>query len=302
VSAPFAVGVRGSDAGGPPVREDEGMTRYLVVPQWQGSPSSRAMQLIDGAQAIAGDLPRSATTVLDVPMEAGESLGSGIHRLSALQRVHGLVAEALDAHHAAAPDEAVLTIGGDCGIALAPIAHAARRSPGLAVVWIDAHPDLNAPDSSPSGAFAGMVLRAVLGDGAPDLSLPAGTVAPERVVVGGARSFDDPELDVVAARGIATLTVEALRDAEALADAVVATGADAVYIHVDIDALDPAEIAGNAHPEPFGVTVAELTAAVSALRSRVPLVGASLAGYSPASPSAANDDLGAILRVIGSLA
>lgn len=295
------MGVRESDAGGRAVREDEGMTRYLVVPQWQGSPSSRAMQLIDGAQAIAGDLPRSATTVLEVPMEAGESLGSGIHRLSALQRVHGLVAEALDAHHADAPDEAVLTIGGDCGIALAPIAHAARRAPGLAVVWIDAHPDLNSPTSSPSGAFAGMALGAVIGDGWHGLSLD-GAVAADRVVIGAARSFDDPELDLIEGIGITTLTVEALRDAEALADAVVATGAEAVYVHVDIDALDPAEIAGNAHPEPFGVTVAELTAAVAALRARVPLVGASLAGYSPASPDAATDDLGAILRVIGSLA
>jgi arginase len=260
------------------------------------------MQLIDGAQAIAGDLPRSATTVLDVPMEAGEALGTGIHRLSALQRIRGMVAEALDAHHAAAPDEAVLTIGGDCGIALAPIDHAARRSPGLAVVWIDAHPDLNSPDSSPSGAFAGMVLRAVIGEADPVLSLPPGTVAAERVVVGGARSFDDSELELVEGRGIAALTVDALRDADALADAVAATGADAVYIHVDIDALDPAEIAGNAHPEPFGLTVAELTAAVARLRERMPLVGASLAGYSPASLAAADDDLGAILRVIGALA
>ena len=81
------------------------MTRYLVVPQWQGSPSSRAMQLIDGAQAIAGDLPRSATTTLEVPMEAGEALDTGIHRLSALQRIRDLIeiadalqrAEAMDA-------------------------------------------------------------------------------------------------------------------------------------------------------------------------------------------------------------
>jgi arginase len=277
------------------------MTRYLVVPQWQGSPSSRAMQLIDGAQAIAGDLPRSSTTVLDVPMEAGESLGTGIQRLSALQRVRGMVADALDAHDVGAPDEPVLTIGGDCGIALAPIAHAARRSPGLAVVWIDAHPDLNSPDSSPSGAFAGMVLRAVIGDGEPGLRLD-GAVAADRVIVGGARSFDEPELAAVADLGITALTVEALRDADALADAVIATGADGVYIHVDIDALDPAEIAGNAHPEPFGVTVAELTVSIGRLRERVPLVGASLAGYSPASADAATDDLGAILRVIGALA
>jgi len=272
------------------------MTRYLVVPQWQGSPSSRAMQLIDGAQAIAGDLPRAATTVLEVPMEAGESLGTRIHRLSALQRVRGMIADALDG-----TDEPVLTVGGDCGVALAPIAHAARRHPNLAVVWIDAHPDLNTPASSPSGAFSGMVLRAVLGDGVPELALPAGTVAPERVVVAGARSFDDPELDAVAELGLTALTVEALREPDALAEAVAATGADAVYVHVDIDALDPAEVAGNAHPEPFGVTVAELTAAVSRLRERIPLVGASLTGYSPASAAAADDDLGAILRVISVL-
>lgn len=285
------------DASAAVVRKDEGMTRYLVVPQWQGSPSSRAMQLIDGAQAIAGDLPRAATEILDVPMEAGESLGTGIHRLSALQRVRALIADALDGH-----DEPVLTVGGDCGVALAPIAHAVRRSPGLAVVWLDAHPDLNTADSSPSGAFSGMVLRAVLGDGEPGLSLPAGTVPAGRVVVGGARSFDDGELAAIPGLGITTLDAGALGDGEALADAVAATGADAVYVHVDIDVLDPAEVAGNAHPEPFGVTVAALTAAIAALRTRLPLAGASLSGYSPASLAAATDDLGAILRVISVLA
>lgn len=279
------------------MREDEGMTRYLVVPQWQGSPSSRAMQLIDGAQAIAGDLPRTATTVLDVPMEAGESQGSGIHRLTALQRIHGMIADALDGH-----DEPVLTVGGDCGVALAPIAHAAGRTPKLAVVWIDAHPDLNSPGSSPSGAFAGMVLRAVLGDGDPGLSLASGTVDPQRVIVGAARSYDDDELAAVTDLGIATLTVEQLRDPASLAAAVAASGADAVYIHVDIDALDPGEVAGNAHPEPFGVTVGELTAAIAEVRAGTPLAGASLTGYSPASTASAHDDLGAILRVIGSLA
>ncbi len=46
------------------------MTRFLVVPQWQGSPAARAMHLIDGAEAIAGDLPRGATVRVDVPVEA----------------------------------------------------------------------------------------------------------------------------------------------------------------------------------------------------------------------------------------
>lgn len=271
--------------------------RYLVVPQWQGSPSSRAMQLIDGALAIAGDLPRAATTVLDVPMEAGESLDTGIHRLSSLKRVREQIAAALDGQH-----EPVLTVGGDCGVALEPIAHAARRVPSLAVVWLDAHPDFNTPESSPSGAFAGMVLRAVTGGGEPGLALPEGAVPPARVIVAGARSYDDAELDAVAELGLFTLPVDGLTDPSALAAAVRATGADGVYIHVDIDVLDPSEITGNAHPEPFGLSVRELTTAISAVRAETPLVGASLAGYSPASLSTATDDLGAILRVVGALA
>ena len=80
------------------------------------------------------------------------------------------------------------------------------------------------------------------------------------------------------------------------------SGAEAVYIHVDVDVLDPAEIAGNAHPEPFGLAVAELTAAIAAVRAELPLAGASLAGYSPASAASATDDLGVILRVVGALA
>ncbi|MCR2828112.1 arginase family protein, partial [Microbacterium sp. zg.Y909] len=60
------------------------MTRFIVVPQWQGSPSARAMLLVDGAEAIEGDLPRAACTRVDVPLEAGESLDTGVHRLSAL--------------------------------------------------------------------------------------------------------------------------------------------------------------------------------------------------------------------------
>jgi len=273
------------------------MTRYLVVPQWQGSPSSRAMQLIDGAQAIAGDLPRAATTVLEVPAEAGESLETGVHRLSALLRIREQAEAAL-----APNDEPVLTVGGDCGVALAAVAHAAARTPGLAVVWLDAHADYNTPGSTPSGAFSGMVLRAICGEGAPGLALPAGTVPPERIVIAGARSFDEPELDAIAEHGIRSLSVDALRDPEALADAVRDTGATAVFVHVDVDVLDPAELAGNAHPEPFGLSVVELTAAIGRLRAVLPLAGASLAGYSPASPASANDDLGAILRVIGALA
>jgi len=271
------------------------MTRFIVVPQWQGSPSARAMLLVDGAEAIAGELPRASCIRVDVPLEAGEALGTGVHRLSALARIQTQVTEAL-----APVDEPFLVVGGDCSVAVPAIRHAAARHPALAVVWLDAHGDLNDPPSSPSGAYAGMALRAVIGDG--ELALPHGTVPPERVVLAGARELDAAEAAYLRTSGIVHLTAESLADPEALADAVAATGADAVYVHVDLDVLDPAAITGVGTPVPFGVEVPQLVAALAELRRRTPLVGASLAGFSPASPHAAVDDMGAILRVIGALA
>jgi len=277
------------------------MTRFLVVPQWQGSPSARSMTLIDGAEAIAGDLPRSVTERVDVPVEAGEALDTGIRRFSAIQRTRDLIAAALDrpgGDAAASPEHAVV-IGGDCGVAVPAVAHAAASNADLAVVWFDAHADLHTPLTSPSGAFAGMALQALFGRG----PLTAeGAVPTGRIVLAGTREFDDAESEVVRAEGLRVVGVGDLAAPAALADAVVATGARSVYVHVDLDVLDPAVITGVAAPVPFGLDVPTLTAAIAALRERLPLAGASLSGFAPAHPSAVVDDMGAVLRIVGALA
>ncbi|GAA3898696.1 arginase family protein [Microbacterium invictum] len=270
------------------------MTRFLVVPQWQGSPAARAMLLAAGAEAIAGDLPRSSCTRIDVPVEAGESLGTGIRRYSTLTRVRDRVLDALDGNH-----EPVLIVGGDCGVAVPGIAHAATRDPAVAVLWFDAHADLHSVDTSPSGAFAGMALRAVFGDG--ELSI-GGAVSSDRVILAGAREFDDAEAALIDAVGLRVIPVEGVADPENLAAAVVATGATSVYIHVDLDVLDPAVMTGVGLPTPFGLQPEQLTAAITAVRARLPLGGSSITGFAPASPMAAVDDMGTILRVVGALA
>ncbi|GAB3385496.1 arginase family protein [Humibacter soli] len=277
--------------------------RFLIVPQWQGSSSSRAMQLIDGATAIAGDLPASATTFVDVPMEAGESLGTGVHRLSSIASVRdraGLALEVLSA----AGDDPVVTIGGDCSADLAAVQHAvASREPGsVALVWLDAHGDLNTPESSPTGAFHGMVLRALLGEGpAPLASTGASLVRPEQVVLAGCRELDEGEAAYVDETGIRALPPERLHDPDELVKAVEATGAEAVYLHIDLDVLDPGAIGGVQFPEPFGLSPDELVGAIRALRGRFALAGAAITEFAPRSPDAAGDDLAVILRVLGAL-
>ncbi|WP_029150601.1 arginase family protein [Microbacterium indicum] len=266
------------------------MTRFVVAPQWQGSPSTRAMALIDGADAISGDLPSSACVRVEVPYEAGEALGTGVARASTLQRVRSHILDALEV----ARGERVVTVGGDCGVAVPAIEHVAGED--LAVVWFDAHGDLHTPETSPSGAFGGMALRSVLGSPAAGLEIPAGRILPERVILAGARAFDDAEAEFLGASPLVRA------DDRTVVEAVRRSGASRLYVHVDLDVLDPAELAGVSDAQPFGMTAAGLLEAIAGLREALPLVGASVAGFAPRSPEAAVDDMGTILRIIGALA
>lgn len=270
------------------------MARFIVAPQWQGSSSSRAMQLIDGAEAIAGDLPRTSTTVLAAPTEAGDAQGTRIHRLSALVRMRERIEEAVRS-----ADDPAIVIGGDCGVALGAVSAVAGDD--LAVVWIDAHADLHTPDSSPSGAFHGMVLRAVVGEGEALHRLEPGLV-PSRLILAGTRALDAEEQRFITGHDVRVIAPADLADPDVLADAVLATGAARVYVHVDLDVLDPSEMTGVALAEPFGARTADVVASIRRLRERLPLAGATLTEFSPAPPAAAVDDLGTILRLIGALA
>lgn len=265
---------------------------------WQGSVSSRAMSHADGAAAIRGDLPAAATVVVDVPVEAGDELGTGVRRYSALRRVRERTEEAL----ATVPDWA-LTVGGDCGASLAAVAHASRRAQGdLAVLWLDAHPDLNTPETSPSGGFGGMTLRAIAGDGADGLALDADTrIPPGRLVLGGVRAIDAEEQRFIDEHDVTVLTVEDLSDPTVVIAALQATGAAQVFVHIDLDVLDPSALAGLSYPMPFGIDAATLVALLRAVVAGFPLAGAAIAGFAPSSPEAAEDDLPTILRLVGAL-
>jgi arginase len=272
---------------------------FVVVPVWQGSVSARAMSHADGAAAIQGDLPAAATVVVEVPVEAGETLGTGVQRYSTIRRVRERTEQAL-----ASVTGLPITIGGDCGASVAAVAHASRVTGGdLAVLWLDAHPDLNTPESSPSGGFGGMTLRAIAGDGADGLALgEAERVPAGRLVIGGARAFDDEERRFIDEHGVQTLTVEDLSDPTVVVAALEATGATQVFIHVDLDVLDPSALAGLSYPMPFGIDGATLVTLVRAVTARFPLAGAAIAGFAPGSPEAASDDLPTILRLVGALA
>jgi len=281
---------------------------FLVVPQWQGSGSSRAMRLADGAEAIRRDLPSAATRLIGVPLEAGDSEGTGILRYSSIR----LVRERLE-RELAELDTTPIVIGGDCGVEYAGIEHAARAG-RVVLLWADAHADLNTPETSPSKAFHGMVLRALI---------DAGVVAPADVLLLGVRDLDDAEAEFIETAGLPRVTPESVAAAVAERVAVArAEGVEAVlYVHVDLDVLDPSVFGGVGFPTPFGLALDELTSAVSAARGELALTGAGLTEFAPAPvrdtvpgdsagavddnaddvSGAAGDDLTVILRILAAL-
>src|SRR5687767_11675732 len=107
-----------------------------------------------------------------------------------------------------------LVLGGCCCSHVGAVEGLAARHDGLAVVWIDAHGDLNTPQTSPSGNAWGMPLR---------MLIDAGAVEPEHVALVGARNLDPPEEEFIAAAGIRT-------GPESIAWAL--DGADAVYVEI----------------------------------------------------------------------
>ena len=157
---------------------------------------------------------------------------------------------------AATLPERPLVLGGCCCAHVGAVCGLAARSGRLAVVWLDAHGDLNTPETSPSGNLWGMPLRMLLDDG---------VVAPEDVALVGARNLDPPEVEYLAECGVDDSIERALRDAET------------VYVALDLDVLDPRE-AAPFMPEPGGPTADEVEATLRRLSERVTVAGAGVTG------------------------
>ncbi len=155
-----------------------------------------------------------------------------------------------------------LVLGGCCCSHVGAVEGLAARHDALAVVWIDAHGDLNTPQTSPSGNAWGMPLR---------MLIDAGTVKPKNVALVGARNLDPPEREFIQEHGLHT-------SADAVDRAL--QDCSCVYVALDADSLDAAELT-SFMPEPDGLALDEAEAILSDVRERSSLVGAGLTGLAP---------------------
>jgi len=156
------------------------------------------------------------------------------------------------------PDRPVV-LGGCCCSHVGAIEALTSGEECLAVVWIDAHGDLNTPATSPSGNAWGMPLRMVIDDGA---------VLPRNVALIGIRNLDPPEVEFIEASGIQTGEGAVERAVE---------GTHAVYVALDCDAFAPTELSVFM-PEPGGLTLDEVEELLRDVATRTRVAGLGFTG------------------------
>lgn len=154
-----------------------------------------------------------------------------------------------------------------------------------AIFWLDAHGDCNTPETTATGFLDGTGLATALGLCWHQLTSTVPgyrPVQPDATFLLGARDLDPPETALLAGSAITWVSTDQIpgRLPEVLARPPLTDTLG--YLHLDLDVLDPAGVGqANSLPVPGGLSVEQLTAAIAAIRGRVPLGAAALASYAP---------------------
>jgi len=170
-----------------------------------------------------------------------------------------------------------LVLGGDHSIAIGSVAgvaaHFRKQEKKIGVIWLDAHGDMNTPDSSPSGNVHGMPLAAIIGYGPPELTELAGfrpMVEPRNVALVGIRDLDSKERRIVKESGVHVFTMRDIDERgmrEVMTEAIrfASDEADGISVSLDLDFVDPQDAPGVGTPVRGGVTYREAHLALEML-------------------------------------
>ena len=254
-------------------------TLNLLFPQWQGSGITN--ELYNGAMLIYERLQNRAKfdrvpVDLDRTLKLKQDILGYSQILQQLSKAQAIIRDR-------DPDR-LFVIGGDCSIDIAPISFLNQKYSGdLAVVWLDAHGDLNTPATSPSHHFHGMPLRLLLGEGdSKILQLFSSVLSCDRVFLVGARDFDLPEKDYLQLKNISLFTPETLEHScQNLIEAIANSNCHNLHIHCDLDVIDPQEFPFVKCPAEYGLSIEFLTQLLQQLQNQFNLVGFSITEFAP---------------------
>ncbi|HXA56394.1 MAG TPA: arginase [Candidatus Acidoferrum sp.] len=273
--------------------------RIIGVPMDLGA-SRRGVDMGPSAVRVAGlnarlkQLGRQVEDVGNVPVPQPEEQPYGEKKARYLGEIaetcktlSEFVQKALD------EDSFPLVLGGDHSIAAGTVAGAAahfhKKSKRIGLIWLDAHGDMNTPETSPSGNVHGMPLAAIMGSGPPELAGLAGItpmVEPRSVSLVGIRELDAKERRFVKESGVHVFTMRDIDERgmrEVMAEALRFAGDDTagIAVSLDMDFVDPADAPGVGTPVRGGVTYREAHLALEMIADTRSMISFELVEINP---------------------
>ncbi|MBP2641355.1 MAG: arg [Firmicutes bacterium] len=260
------------------VKESMMMKKHVNIffPQWQGGKNKLTYE---GAVEIKKNyLSKKPFVDVEVTLEDNDPIENDIigyqSIVKQLEQCKNLIIEE--------KPTTIFTVGGGCDIVIAPISYLNSKTNGdLTVLWFDAHGDLNTPETSMSKAFHGMPLRVLLGEGNKKILDHAfSRLRPSQIVLLGTRDLDDAETQYIEEKNIHLVKVDDIESNEnSVLDAIKSKGSENLYIHIDLDVIDPKEFSYVPIPVLGGLKIQTISRLLKALDKEFTILGLSLTEY-----------------------
>jgi arginase len=218
-----------------------------------------------GLDARIAELGRACEDWGNVVTPVAESIEPGDESARFLDEIKAICASIADlVAQAKRQGRLPLVLGGDHSVALGTLGGLARSTSPGGVLWLDAHGDLNRPETSPTGNVHGMVLAAALGlagDGFESTAWPIPAVDPSRVALVGVRSLDEGERQLLRELGARVYTmsdVDRMGVERAIRESLEhVAGSGFVHVSLDMDVVDPEVAPGVGTPVRGGLSYRE---------------------------------------------
>jgi arginase len=225
---------------------------------------------VAGLQARLKQLGHQVEDIGNIPVKQPEEMPVGEKRAKYMAEIAETCKDLAEIVQKCLEEDFVpLVLGGDHSIAAGAVtgvaAHFRKAKKQIGYIWLDAHGDMNTPESSPSGNVHGMPLAAVMGYGAPELVDLLGfkpKVEPQNIVLVGVRDLDVQERRLVKKSGVRVFTMRDIDERgmrEVMADALkyATDDTDGISVSLDMDFVDPSDAPGVGTPVRGGVTYRE---------------------------------------------
>lgn len=261
---------------------DDNTTLRLLMPQWQGGGNRPAYAL--GARLLAWLAPASTAAIEEVPIDLGTedlAVDRGIFAREVVLEQARAARRILERRK----PSRIVVFGGECSVDFVPFAYLNERYAGdLAVLWLDAHPDVALPTGGYPN-FHAMVLSALLGIGDPEFVAEAPQpIHPSRVLYVGLRG-ELESLDKLRERfgiSIASVSAEEVEhDSGPVIEWLRRAGTAHVAVHFDLDVLDTRDFISAVGHDPNGLRVEAAMRLLADVSHATEIVGLGITEYAP---------------------